>query len=95
VERVRRRGWADAFEEREIGLKAIAAPVWASDGALAGIIAAGADSPLRARGRTRCAADPPGASRCHFRRARVASHVMKLGVRYSISRLTDASRRWL
>jgi len=38
VERVRRRGWADAFEEREIGLNAIAAPVWASDGALAGII---------------------------------------------------------
>jgi len=39
VERVRRRGWADAFEEREPGLNAIAAPVWASDGALAGIIA--------------------------------------------------------
>ena len=39
VERVRRRGWADAFAEREIGLNAIAAPVWASDGALAGIIA--------------------------------------------------------
>jgi len=39
VERVRRRGWADAFEEREIGLNAIAAPVWASDDALAGIIA--------------------------------------------------------
>jgi DNA-binding IclR family transcriptional regulator len=39
IERVRRRGWADAFEEREIGLNAIAAPVWTSDGALAGIIA--------------------------------------------------------
>src|SRR5207248_11467132 len=39
IERVRRRGWADAFEEREIGLNAIAAPVWASDGALAEIIA--------------------------------------------------------
>lgn len=39
VERVRRRGWADAFEERELGLNAIAAPVWSSDGALAGIIA--------------------------------------------------------
>lgn len=39
IERVRRRGWADAFEEREVGLNAIAAPVWASDGALAGIIA--------------------------------------------------------
>ena len=39
IERVRKRGWADAFEEREIGLNAIAAPVWSSDGALAGIIA--------------------------------------------------------
>lgn len=39
VERVRRRGWADAFEEREVGLNAIAAPVWSSEGALAGIIA--------------------------------------------------------
>lgn len=39
VARVRRRGWADAFEEREVGLNAIAAPVWSSDGALAGIVA--------------------------------------------------------
>jgi IclR family acetate operon transcriptional repressor len=39
VELVRKRGWADAFEERELGLNAIAAPVWSSDGALAGIIA--------------------------------------------------------
>lgn len=39
VERVRKRGWAEAFEERELGLNAIAAPVWSSDGALAGIIA--------------------------------------------------------
>ena len=39
IERIRRRGWADAFEEREIGLNAIAAPVWSNDGALAGIIA--------------------------------------------------------
>src|SRR5262249_22519816 len=39
IEQVRRRGWADAFEEREVGLNAIAAPVWSSDGTLAGIIA--------------------------------------------------------
>ena len=39
IERVRRRGWADAFAERELGLNAIAAPVWTSDGTLAGIIA--------------------------------------------------------
>jgi DNA-binding IclR family transcriptional regulator len=38
VERVRRRGWADAFEEREVGLNAIAAPLWSSDSRLAGII---------------------------------------------------------
>jgi DNA-binding IclR family transcriptional regulator len=39
LERVRRRGWADAYEEREAGLNAIAAPVWSSDRALAGIVA--------------------------------------------------------
>jgi IclR family acetate operon transcriptional repressor len=37
--RVRARGWADAFEEREPSLNAIAAPVWSSDRALAGIVA--------------------------------------------------------
>ena len=38
LERVRERGFADAREEREEGLAAIAAPVWDSRGALAGII---------------------------------------------------------
>jgi IclR family acetate operon transcriptional repressor len=37
--RVRKRGWADAFEEREPELNAIAAPIWASRGELAGIVA--------------------------------------------------------
>src|SRR5262249_6720273 len=37
--RVRRRGFADAYEEREPGLNAIAAPVFGSDDALAGIVA--------------------------------------------------------
>lgn len=36
--RVRERGFADAREEREEGLAAIAAPVWDSSGELAGII---------------------------------------------------------
>jgi DNA-binding IclR family transcriptional regulator len=36
---IRRRGWADAYEEREPGLNAIAAPIWASDRSLAGIVA--------------------------------------------------------
>ncbi len=35
---MRVRGFADAREEREEGLAAIAAPVWDSGGALAGII---------------------------------------------------------
>jgi DNA-binding IclR family transcriptional regulator len=39
LDRVRRRGFAEAFEERERELNAIAAPVWGSDGNLAGIIA--------------------------------------------------------
>jgi IclR family acetate operon transcriptional repressor len=39
LDRIRKRGWADAYEEREPGLNAIAAPVWASDGSLAGIVA--------------------------------------------------------
>jgi DNA-binding IclR family transcriptional regulator len=39
VERVRRRGYAEAIEEREEGLSAVAAPVFASGGKLAGIVA--------------------------------------------------------
>jgi DNA-binding IclR family transcriptional regulator len=39
LERVRARGWADAYEEREPELNAIAAPVWSSAGQLAGIVA--------------------------------------------------------
>src|SRR5246127_492818 len=57
VERVRRRGWADAFEEREVGLNAIAAPVWASDDALAGIIAL--QGPIPRFGRTAARAALP------------------------------------
>jgi IclR family acetate operon transcriptional repressor len=39
IERVRRQGYAEAFEEREPGLNAVAAPVWSSTGALAAIVA--------------------------------------------------------
>jgi DNA-binding IclR family transcriptional regulator len=39
LEQIRTQGWAEAFAEREPELNAIAAPVWASDGNLAGIIA--------------------------------------------------------
>ncbi|MFN2628093.1 MAG: IclR family transcriptional regulator [Gaiellaceae bacterium] len=39
LERVRRRGWADAYEEREPELNAIAAPVRSTGGELAGIVA--------------------------------------------------------
>jgi DNA-binding IclR family transcriptional regulator len=39
LELIKRRGWADAYEEREQGLNAIAAPVWSNDGELAGIVA--------------------------------------------------------
>lgn len=39
IERVRRQGYAEAIEEREEGLSAIAAPVFASTGELAAIVA--------------------------------------------------------
>ena len=39
IERVRSRGYADAFEERELGLNAVAAPVWSATGTLAAIVA--------------------------------------------------------
>jgi IclR family acetate operon transcriptional repressor len=39
LERIRNRGWADAFEEREPELNAIAAPIWSNGGELAGIVA--------------------------------------------------------
>jgi DNA-binding IclR family transcriptional regulator len=39
VERVRAQGYAEAYEEREPGLNAAAAPVWSSTGALAAIVA--------------------------------------------------------
>lgn len=39
IEAVRAHGWAAAIEERELGLSAIAAPVWDATGALAAIVA--------------------------------------------------------
>jgi DNA-binding IclR family transcriptional regulator len=51
--RVRRRGWADAYEEREPELNAIAAPVWSSDGELAGIVALQGPIPRFGRGPAR------------------------------------------
>jgi DNA-binding IclR family transcriptional regulator len=39
IARVRTQGWAEAVEEREIGLSAIAAPVWGAGGDLAAIVA--------------------------------------------------------
>jgi DNA-binding IclR family transcriptional regulator len=39
LERIRKAGWAEACEEREPELNAIAAPVWSAQGDLAGILA--------------------------------------------------------
>jgi len=39
IARVREQGYAEAFEEREPGLAAVAAPVWSATGALAAIVA--------------------------------------------------------
>ena len=49
LEQVRRRGFAEAFEERELDLNAVAAPVFGSEG-LAGIVAV--HGPVRRFGRT-------------------------------------------
>jgi DNA-binding IclR family transcriptional regulator len=53
LERVRRRGWADAFEEREPELNAIAAPVLGSGGTLAGIVALQGPTPRFGRAAAR------------------------------------------
>jgi DNA-binding IclR family transcriptional regulator len=39
LERIRKTGWAEAYEEREPELNAIAAPVWSARGDLTGIVA--------------------------------------------------------
>ena len=49
LERVRARGWADAYEEREPELNAIAAPVFDATGRLVGIVAL--QGPVRRFGR--------------------------------------------
>ena len=55
LELIKRRGWADAYEEREQGLNAIAAPVWANDGELAGIVALQGPIPRFGRAAARAA----------------------------------------
>jgi IclR family acetate operon transcriptional repressor len=52
---IKRRGWADAYEEREQGLNAIAAPVWSNDGELAGIVALQGPIPRFGRAAARAA----------------------------------------
>ena len=74
IERVRARGYAEAIEEREAGLSAIAAPVWGADGELAAIVALqGPTSRFDARGDRggRAAPRSPAPQRIS-RRARLA-----------------------
>ena len=53
LDRVHRRGYAEAFEEREPDLNAIAAPVWSSGGELAGIVALHGPAPRFGRAAAR------------------------------------------
>ena len=53
--RVRRSGWAEAYEEREPELNAIAAPVWSSGGELAAIVALQGPIPRFGRAAARAA----------------------------------------
>jgi DNA-binding IclR family transcriptional regulator len=55
LELIKRRGWADAYEEREQGLNAIAAPVWSNEGELAGIVALQGPIPRFGRAAARAA----------------------------------------
>lgn len=55
IERVRRQGYAEAIEEREAGLSAIAAPVFGSGGELAGIVALQGPTPRFGRQELRAA----------------------------------------
>jgi IclR family acetate operon transcriptional repressor len=50
LEEIRRRGFADAYEEREPGLNAVAAPVFGGGGELAGVVAL--QGPVSRFGRT-------------------------------------------
>ena len=72
IDRVRARGFAEAIEEREAGLSAIAAPVWGATGALAAIVALQGPTSRFDRAATgRARAAPPGlcASRSRARSA--------------------------
>lgn len=51
--RIHERGWADAYEEREPGLNAIAAPAWSSASDLAGIVALQGPTPRFGRAAAR------------------------------------------
>ena len=55
LERIRRRGWADAYEEREQGLNAIAAPVPGPDGMPAAILSLQGPVPRFGRSQARTA----------------------------------------
>jgi DNA-binding IclR family transcriptional regulator len=58
LEEVRRRGYAEAYEEREPGLNAIAAPVFGNDDSLAGIVALQGPLPRFGRAPARRALPP-------------------------------------
>jgi DNA-binding IclR family transcriptional regulator len=58
IDRVRAQGYAQAFEEREPGLAAIAAPVWSSTGVLAAIVALQGPTARFGRDEVRAAVPP-------------------------------------
>jgi DNA-binding IclR family transcriptional regulator len=58
IQRVRARGFAEAFEEREPGLNAVAAPVWSASGALAAIVALQGPTARFGRAAVRAAVPP-------------------------------------
>ena len=90
IEQVRARGYAEAIEEREAGLSAIAAPVWGAGGDLAAIVALQGPT-SRFDGEATTAAVPllVACARAHLGRARLATGQAHVPRRHGAGHMED------
>lgn len=77
IARVRAKGYAEAFEERELGLNAVAAPIWSATGSLAAVVALQGPTPRFGRAAVRAALPPL------LERARAVSEALGATIRPS------------